>query len=471
MSARPKVLVVDDEKEVGKFFRHLLKAQYEVTVVYSGEETAHALAETSFEAAFVDLKLSDTDGLTLLKMIKDRQPNCSVIIMTGYSTVSSAVYAIQNGAYNYVEKPFEDLQALRKMVERATTSGAPLNRREAAIEEGFVVGANPAMQRIVYMAEKVADKKVTILIEGETGTGKEVLARFIHRRSNRHAQPFLAVNCGAFSETLLESELFGHEKGAFTGAIAARRGIFELADQGTLFLDEIGEASLATQVKLLRALEKPDQMYRVGGERPYKSDVRLIAATNIDLNKAVEQGKFRKDLYFRLKVINLYLPPLRDRKEDIPLLVDYLIKSKFNNQEISFSPEAMAQICNYHWPGNVREVVNAVAHALAFADGRTVLPENLPLNYVQKDWPQTSLKSLDKVASLIINSVEECLACQDLEGGLDLPRFLTELKAAESTAVKAVISKMLHYTGGNQGEAARMLGINIRRLQYYLNEK
>jgi len=471
MPLRPKILVVDDEKEVGNFFRHLLKAQYEVTVVYSGEETAKALVKSSFDVAFVDLKLSDADGLTLLKMIKEKLPSCSVIIMTGYSTVSSAVYAIQNGAYNYIEKPFEDLQALRDMVEKALAGDRPLTCQDENTKDGFIVGTNPAMQRIVSMAEKVADKKITILIEGETGTGKEVLARFIHRKSKRKGHPFLAVNCGALSENLLASELFGHEKGSFTGAIAARRGIFELADQGTLFLDEIGEASLATQVKLLRVLEKPDEIYRIGGERPYKSDVRLIAATNVDLQNAVEEGSFRKDLYYRLNVINLCLPPLRERREDIPMLVDYLTKYQFNNREIAFSPEAMEILVNYQWRGNVRELFNVVAHALAFAEGKIIYPDNLPVNTLQVECPQTSLESLDKAASLIINSVEKYLACHNLQGGLDLPRLLTEIKIAENQIVKTVINKMLRYTEGNQGEAARMLGINNRRLQYYLNEK
>jgi two-component system NtrC family response regulator len=270
----------------------------------------------------------------------------------------------------------------------------------------------------------------------------------------------------------LESELFGHEKGSFTGAVTRRRGIFEQADHGTLFLDEIGEASLTTQVKLLRALEKPDELYRVGGEHPYKSDVRLIAATNVDLKKAVEQGKFRKDLYFRLKVINLSLPSLRERKEDIPLLIQYFTKFKFNNPDITFSTEAMEVLVNYNWPGNVRELINVLAHVLALTVGNIVYPNSLPLNAIQQEAPQGSSGPLDKaVASLITNSVEKYLVCKDMQDGLDLSGLIQELKLVETKIVKTVIYEMLNYTKGNQGEAASMLGVNNRRLQYYLNEK
>ncbi|BAF60820.1 response regulator [Pelotomaculum thermopropionicum SI] len=378
-----QVLVIDDEVEVGTFLRRLLqKKGYAVSVAVSGAEAARLIVEKKFNVAMVDLKLPDADGLCLLQQIKNRQPDCEVIIMTGYSTTRTAVKAIQLGAFDYLEKPFEDIGEVEKIIERASEyrvrgyDGRPVNAEWAPIADriGFQVGTSQAMQKLVSIAFKIAKKNINVLIQGETGTGKEVLARFIHAASNRADQIFIPVNCGALPENLLESELFGHEKGAFTGAGATRRGIFELANRGTLFLDEVGESSLSIQVKLLRVLET-GEFLRVGGEKPIKTDVRIIAATNVDLEQALKEKTFREDLFYRLDVVRLEVPPLRNRREDIPYLTEYFVKRL--NPELHVSVEAMRILYNYPWPGNVRELANTISQAVALCDGKIILPEHL----------------------------------------------------------------------------------------------
>ncbi|MEN6351657.1 MAG: sigma-54 dependent transcriptional regulator [Syntrophomonas sp.] len=464
MSERPRILVVDDEQEVGTFFRHLFKSQYDVTMVCSARDAEKAVSADFFDTAFVDLKLSDGNGLSVLKTINAKIPHCSVIIMTGYSTVGTAVQAIQQGAFNYIEKPFDDLNYLRKLVTDALGANDGLSTAQS-VEEGFVIGTNPRMRSVVSLARKVADKKLTVLIEGETGTGKEVLARFIHRYSDRAAHPFLAVNCGAFSETLLESELFGHEKGSFTGASSARRGIFEMAHKGTLFLDEIAEASMATQVKLLRMLEN-DEILRVGGEHPFKCDVRLIAATSMDIEESVKQGRFREDLFYRLNVINLKLPPLRERREDIGQIIKYVVKEKLHKFNTAFSQEAVDLLTSYNWPGNVRELINVVTQILAICDEKEITPLNLPLKITAGDrhWEEGR-------ANVFADKMETLLAGRDLENGVNLRELIKEMKSVQNDIIKNIINRILQSYGGNQCRAAESLHITPRQLQYYLNEK
>ncbi|MBC7342526.1 MAG: sigma-54-dependent Fis family transcriptional regulator [Clostridia bacterium] len=389
MAREVQVLVVDDEVEVLNFFRHLLsRRNYRVYVSESGARALELVKGSespgSFDLALIDLKLPDMDGLFLLQQIKNIQPSCEVIIMTGYSAIRSAVQAIQMGAYDYIEKPFEIIDDLEELIERALR----LEAVEAELGEivsrfGFVVGRSAAMRNLVATAKKIAQKDITVLIQGETGTGKEVLARFIHGVSKRAHQPMVAVNCGAFTETLLESELFGHERGSFTGATGLRRGVFEMANHGTLFLDEIGAASLSIQVKLLRVLET-GEFFRVGGEKPLVTDVRIIAATNTDLQDEVQAKRFRDDLFYRLDVASLYIPPLRERREDIPVLVEYFARQRRaegpgrEGQPIRFSPEAMQLMQEYDWPGNVRELANAVAQAVALSENRVIYSRHLP---------------------------------------------------------------------------------------------
>jgi len=381
--SRTQVLIIDDETDVCTFFRRLLTRKgYAVVTAANEREAVQALESVSFAVAMVDLKLPDTDGLTLLRQIKARQPGCEVIIMTGYSTIKTAVTAIQLGAYEYLEKPFDDIAEIEALVEKAAAYAA--NRQtgtvtaeewsEVAAEVGFEVGQAAEMRRLASLAYKIAGKNINVLIQGKTGTGKEVLARFIHAASSRAAQTFIPVNCGALPENLLESELFGHEKGAFTGAAQVRRGIFELANRGTLFLDEIGDASPQIQVKLLRVLETGEFM-RVGGEKPIRTDVRVLAATNVDLEEAIREKTFREDLFYRLNVVRLDIPPLRSRVEDIPLLAEHFIRDL--NPALRLSPDALERMQTYGWPGNIRELANVMKRAVALCHGETILPEHL----------------------------------------------------------------------------------------------
>ena len=378
-----RVLIVDDEADVCTFFRRLLTRKgYGVVTAVNEPEVMRAIGEYSFNVALVDMKLPDTDGLTLLQKIKDRQPSCEVIIMTGYSTIKTAVAAVQMGAYEYLEKPFDDIDEIEHLIEKAATYGAGLLLGHRAKEEwsevaqavGFQVGTSPVMTRLVSLAYKIAGKNINVLVQGKTGTGKEVLARFIHAASGRADQPFIPVNCGALPENLLESELFGHEKGAFTGANQTRRGIFELANHGTLLLDEIGDASLLIQVKLLRVLETGEFM-RVGGEKPIKTDVRVIAATNVDLQEAIREKTFREDLYYRLNVVRLEIPPLRARADDIPLLAEHFVRTF--NPDLRLSQATLRLLRDYNWPGNIRELANVMRRAAVMCNGDTILPNHL----------------------------------------------------------------------------------------------
>ncbi|AJE02752.1 sigma-54-dependent transcriptional regulator [Geobacter pickeringii] len=381
--AQIQILIIDDETDVCTFFRRLLTRKgYGVVTASNEPEALRALGENSFNVAMVDLKLPDTDGLTLLQAIKARQPGCEVIIMTGYSTIKTAVTAMQLGAYEYLEKPFDDIGEIESLIEKAATHGLTALQGNDAREEwvevaqgvGFLVGTSPAMRRLVSLAHKIATKNVTVLIQGNTGTGKEVLARFIHAASGRAGQPFIPVNCGALPENLLESELFGHEKGAFTGANQPRRGIFELANHGTLLLDEIGDASPQIQVKLLRVLETGEFM-RVGGEKPIKTDVRVIAATNVDLEQAIREKTFREDLFYRLNVVRLEIPPLRSRTEDIPQLAEHFVR--LFNPDLRISPPALRLLQGYGWPGNIRQLANVMRRAVVLCSDGTILPEHL----------------------------------------------------------------------------------------------
>ncbi|KJS12448.1 MAG: ATPase AAA [Desulfotomaculum sp. BICA1-6] len=387
MTVKPHILVIDDEVEVGSFLRRLLERKgMDVSLAHTGARALQLIECKSYNAALIDLKLPDSSGLDLLERLKFKQPDCEAVIMTGYGTTKSAVRAIQLGAFDYIEKPFEDITEVEGLIdgilEQGQSNGSKSGGRpgwlDIAEKAGFYVGNTTKMLHLVNVTEKIARKNLNVLIQGETGTGKEVLARFIHIASQRSEQLFIPVNCGALPENLLESELFGHERGAFTGASSLRRGIFEVADKGTLFLDEIGEASLPIQIKLLRVLET-GEFIRLGGEKPIKTDVRIIAATNIDLEKAVRDRQFREDLFYRLDVVRLDLPPLRERKEDISALVSHFIAhSKIgDNRTLQLSPEAMQILLNYNWPGNIRELLNTVEQSLALCESEAILPSHL----------------------------------------------------------------------------------------------
>jgi two-component system, NtrC family, response regulator len=497
-----QVLIIDDEADVCTFFKCLLgRSGYAVVTACNKIEALQALESGQFNVALVDLKLPDTDGLTLLQAIKARQPSCEVVIMTGYSTVKTAVAAMQLGAYEYLEKPFDDIGEIERLVAKAAGSGASLLRGESSREEwaevaqgvGFRVGTAPSMKRMVSLAYKVAGKNISVLIQGKTGTGKEVLARFIHAASERAGQPFIPVNCGALPENLLESELFGHEKGAFTGANQARRGIFELANNGTLLLDEIGDATPQIQVKLLRVLETGEFM-RVGGERTIKTDVRVIAATNVDLEQAIREKSFREDLFYRLNVVRLEIPPLNARAEDIPLLAKHFVRQL--NHSLKLAPGTLLLMQRYAWPGNIRELANVMRRAVVICNGDTILPEHLGGTFLAGPsmvkgndtggGGAESWRSLGEENLMVRN-----LSGRELEqmGGDELNRLLGHLREVES-ALLAVMAKKgvapplydlrdneaqairaaLAQCGGNITEAAKSLGIARNTLYRKIKE-
>jgi two-component system, NtrC family, response regulator len=496
-----QVLIIDDEADVCTFFRRLLSRKgYLVITAASEQEARRALETNDFKVALVDLKLPDTDGITLLELIKSKQPACEVIIMTGYSTVKTAVTAMQLGAYEYLEKPFDDIDEIERLVGRAAGARESVLNGDAAQDDwsevaqgvGFRVGVSANMRRMVSLAYKVAGKDISVLIQGKTGTGKEVLARFIHAASARAGQPFIPVNCGALPENLLESELFGHERGAFTGANQTRRGIFELANNGTLLLDEIGDATPQIQVKLLRVLETGEFM-RVGGERPIKTDVRVIAATNVDLEQAIIEKSFREDLFYRLNVVRLEIPSLHDRSEDIPLLAEHFVRQL--NKELKLSQATVRLMQGYNWPGNIRELANVMRRAVVICNGDTILPEHLggtflagpsaPNRRSRTGLPVDELKlspaeALSRVGE---REVLEKLADQELTGLLDSLRETQStllsvmgkrgmtppqvaLKDCESAAIRDALARFQ----GNITDAARALGIARNTLYRKMKE-
>jgi len=427
-----KILVVDDEAIVRESLRDwLTNAGYEVFTAENGPKALEIIERERMGIVITDLVMPGMDGIELMKKAKEILPGIEVIIITAYGSIPTAIAAMKEGAYDYIEKPFCPERAellVKKLAEHQELLEENLSLRQK-LEERYrfenIIAKSAKMQRVIEVIKVVAKSNATVLITGESGTGKELVARAIHSQSHRRNKPFVAVSCAALPESLLESELFGHEKGAFTGAYAQKKGKFEFANGGTLFLDEIGEMSANIQVHLLRVLEEKE-FARVGGNEPIKVDVRVISATNKDLKKAIASGEFREDLYYRLNVVSIELPPLRERKEDIPLLAEYFLH-KFateNHKEVTgFSPEAMEFVLDYDWPGNVRELENAIERAVILAK------ENL---ITVADLPQENL-SLVRLVSTGKN-----------------------LKEVERNHILNV----LRDTGGNYSEAARILGIS-----------
>lgn len=380
------ILVVEDEELMRSILRQLLQdAGYDVITADSAESALSAFAEAEVAATLSDIKMSGMDGIQLLDQIKSIDPDALVVIMTAYSSVDSAVAALRKGAYDYVTKPFvnEDLlQTVGNAIkQRELFRENRALRRELSRQYAFseIVGNSDSLQQIFRLVQKVADTNANILIQGESGTGKELIARAIHLNSGRSSNPFLAVNCGALPESLLESELFGHTKGSFTGAIADKKGLFRSASGGTLFLDEIGEMPQPLQVKLLRALQE-HEVTPVGTAKPVKFDARIVAATNKDLEEEVKAGRFREDLFYRLNVIEMSIPALRDRREDVPLLVKHFTAKSAKSQNAAEKPvgrEALSALVNYDWPGNVRELENAIERAFILS-GDEIDLESLP---------------------------------------------------------------------------------------------
>jgi two-component system response regulator AtoC len=410
-----KILVVDDEAIVRESLRDWLSdAGYQVFAAENGSHALDIMEKEKLGIVIADLVMPGMDGIELMKRARELSPQTAVIIITAYGSIPTAIAAMKEGAYDYIEKPFCPEQAellIRKLVERQRLIDENLALRQR-LEERYrfenIIAKSHKMQQIFEVVRTVAQSNATVLITGESGTGKELIARAIHNLSPRRDKPFVAVSCAALPESLLESELFGHEKGSFTGAIARRKGRFELAHKGTLFLDEIGEMSANIQVHLLRVLEERE-FTRVGGTEPIRSDVRLISATNRDLMDAVKEGEFRDDLYYRLNVVSIQLPPLRERAEDIPLLAQHFLnKFAVENQkgEITFSPDVMDFLMKYEWPGNVRELENAIERAVVLVKDSSITaadlsPQNLPSP--NQASPEKSLKEVERnhIASIL----------------------------------------------------------------------
>jgi two-component system response regulator AtoC len=386
---KKSVLVVDDDAQIRSLLSDLLKSNgYGVREAKTGAEAIAAVEKQRPDLVMMDVKLPDQDGLDVLKTLKRERPELEVIVMTAFGGSSSAIKAMEQGAYDYVTKPFEidDLLAtLKRVFEHADMSSEVATLRlelgKSAAERERIVGASRPMLEVYKLIGKVAGSDATVLITGESGTGKELVAEALHRASKRNPHPLVKVSCAALPETLLEAELFGHEKGSFTGAMTMRKGRFEAANKGTIFLDEIGEMTLGTQTKLLRILQERE-FERIGSNVPIKVDLRVIAATNRNLAEDVDAGRFREDLYYRLNVIHIHMPPLRERMDDLPLLVEhFLAKFRFKPDAIptTISEEAVGRLLEHDWPGNVRELENAIERAVVLSRGNPITPEHLPL--------------------------------------------------------------------------------------------
>jgi two-component system, NtrC family, response regulator AtoC len=377
-----RILIVDDEPSIRKVLSaHLKRFGYEVETATDGEAAKALLQHQLFHLVVTDLKMPKMDGMELLSWAHERQPGLPMIMITAHGTIDAAVAALKHGAFDFITKPF-DRDELQQIIDKALLTEAR-NASHLTEPQGGrynIIGTTPAMQRLFDMIEKIAASPTTVLINGESGTGKELVARALHENSERTNAPFIQINCGAIPDSLFEAELFGYERGAFTGAVQAKPGRFELAHGGTLFLDEVGELPREMQVKILRALQER-RIDRVGGITPIDIDTRVIAATNVDLRQAVEDGAFREDLFYRLNVIPIHLPALRERRDDIPLLVEHFLR-KFNErlgQEVArVSPEALAALLEHNWPGNIRELENVMERAVLLAESDTLGSEDLP---------------------------------------------------------------------------------------------
>jgi DNA-binding NtrC family response regulator len=433
-----EILVVDDEPQMLIAVNETLRRKgYAVTAAASGVEALCRMKEKSFQLVITDMRMPEVSGIDLLRRVRTVTPHTPVILLTAYGTVENAVEAMKQGAFDYLLKPFSS-DSLERVVKRALASGSHPDDRVSH----DIVTQDPEMSLVIESACRCAASSATVLIEAESGTGKELLARLIHSRSARRLNPFVAVNCAALPENLLESELFGFEKGAFTGASASKPGKFELAHRGTLLLDEIGEMASILQAKLLRVLQEKE-VDRIGGKDPVKIDVRIIATTNRDLQSLVREGEFREDLYYRLNVVPLAIPPLRRRQGDIPLLADFFCRrygKEFGKEGFQCAPDAIAELMRHSWPGNVRELENVIQRALALSSGPLITALDLSLAVGTQANPQEG-----PVGALPVGTT-----MRDME--------------------RQLIQRTLDGTGGNRTKAAKMLGISLRTLRNKLNE-
>ena len=449
-----KVLVVDDEASIRDSLRLLLQGNFEVLTAEDGKEALGIVSDQSPDIVLLDVMMPKLDGMETLKAIRSQREGLPVIMLTATNTVRTAVEAMKCGAVDYLNKPF-DVEELTSLIVETLDGGGTLKKLSRGAETqrleapdadfGKMVGQSEAMQEVFEKIESVAKRDTTVLVTGESGTGKELVARRIHDLSNRSDGPFVAINCAAIPETLIESELFGHEKGAFTSAVEKRIGHFELADGGTLFLDEIGELSLPVQVKMLRFLQE-QEFYRVGRSTPTRVDVRVIAATNKNLERLIEEKKFRQDLFYRINVINIELPPLRERYEDIEPFIQHFLRKfapAYGKRALDFQPEAVEVMRDYQWPGNVRELENVVETILALCPENVVTQESLP--------------------SKLRDGKSEPVQLNVFDGNMNF-------EEAERKFETEMIMKALRRTNFVQTRAAELLGISRRILKYKMDK-
>ncbi len=445
-----RILIVDDEPSIRKVLAaHVKRLGHEFETADDGARAISLLEQELFHLVISDLKMPGVDGMALLRWVQDHQPGLPLILVTAHGSIETAVEALKQGAFDFVTKPFDlpELEGtIRKALATEQRNAAQMHAPPGRAGERAMIGTTPQMREVLRLVDKVASSPTTVLVTGESGTGKELVARAIHERSDRADKPFIQVNCGAIPETLFEAELFGYEKGAFTGAVTNKPGRFELAHKGTLFLDEVGELPRDLQVKLLRALQER-RIDRVGGVQPIEIDVRVVAATNVDLKKAVETGKFRNDLYYRLSVFPIHLSPLRERVDDIPLLVEHFLRQfahRLGKSVGRVSPEALAALLEHPWPGNIRELENLVERAVLLTESDTLTLADLPT--LEGSSAPGEGAELD---------------------ALDLKEYVrVHLARLERTRIQRV----LEAEDGNVTRAARRLGISRKSLQTKMKE-
>jgi DNA-binding NtrC family response regulator len=445
--ARKKILVIDDERDIGWLFSKILTEEgYQVLIALNGPEGISTIQKEKPDLIILDLKLPGMDGIETLREIRKFDKDLLVVVLTGYETVDTAIEAMKLGAYDYLSKPvnIDKIKALIKdalkaqsLIKKNPNIHRNINGLNGEVSFARIIGNSPQMRETLDLVRKVATYDVTVFLRGESGTGKELIARAIHNGSNRKDKPFVVIDCAVLPDTLVESEIFGHEKGSFTGAHERKLGKFELAEKGTVFLDEVGNLSTHTQVKLLRALQERE-IERLGGKKPVKVDFRLIVATHVNLERAMNDGRFREDLYYRLNVFSIYIPPLRERDGDVELLLEYYLEKYgriFSKQVQGISPEAMELLTQYSWPGNVRELKNVVESALLLADD-IILPQHLPLKIQDVTQERISFsKSLKDIA-----------------------------RQAKKKAEKEIIERVLKEVHWNKSKASKMLDVDYKTL-------
>jgi len=443
-----KILVVDDELSMREFMEILLKKEgHEVVSAADGEEALFRCQKDTFDLLISDIKMPRMDGLELLGKVKDKNPHIAAVMITAYASPEDAISAMKSGAYDYITKPFK-VKEIKGVISNALAkSGGAVEAAPAGIFKNLV-GHSPEMLRIYDLIKRVAGTKTSVLISGESGTGKELVARAIHQQSPRAEKPFVTINCGAIPEHLMESELFGHLKGAFTGAVATKKGLLEAARGGTVFMDEIGDLSPFIQIKLLRFIQERE-FIRVGDTEPVNVDVRLISATNKDLEQEIIQGRFREDLFYRLNVVRLHLPPLREKRDDIPLLAQYFLEKysrELGKDVRSISSYALDTLMDYNFPGNIRELENIIERSVALETSNIILPDSLVLSEYKREGKKRDAFSVELTSA-----------------GLDLEKFLGDLE-------KNLIQQALNLSNGVIKKAAELLKLSFRSMRWKIQK-